>query len=50
MRADDSERLKQAAAEAMSGNIGGDKKLEPHERSGSQGTRDKETEKLVSKT
>ena len=52
LRADDSERLKQAAAEAMSGDIGtaGGKKLEPHERSGSLGTRDKETENLVSKT
>lgn len=51
VRAEDSERLKQAAAEAMSENIGapGDKTLEPHERSGSLGTRDKETEKLVSK-
>lgn len=51
VRADDSERLKHAAAEAMSENIGaqGNKKLEPHERSGSLGTRDKETENLVSK-
>ena len=52
IRADDSERLKKAAAEAMSDDIGSQsgKKLEPHERSGSVGTRDKETEDLVSKT
>ena len=52
VRADDSERLKQAAAEAMSENIGdpGDKKLEPHERSGSLGTRDRESEDLVTKS
>ena len=51
-RADDSERLKQAAAKAMSDDIRspGGKKLEPHERSGSLGTRDKETENLVNKT
>ena len=49
LKADDTERLKQAAAEAMSEDISspGDKKLEPHERSGSFGTRDRETEKLV---
>ena len=52
IRADDSERLKKAAAEAMSDDISsqGAKKLEPHERSGSVGTRDKETEDLMSKT
>ena len=50
-KADDSERLKQAATEAMSEGIGrpGEKKLEPQERSGSLGTRDKETENLVGK-
>ena len=52
LKADDSDRLKQAAAEAMSDNIGpgSNKKLEPHERSGSLGTRDKETEDLVNKS
>ena len=51
VKADDSERLKQAAAEAMSDDIGspGEKKLEPQERSGNLGTRDKETEHLVGK-
>lgn len=51
VRADDSDRLKQAAAEAMSNDVGsaGEKKLEPHEKSGSLGTRDKETENLVGK-
>ena len=51
VKPDDSERLKQAAAEAMSDNIssGGEKKLEPQTRSGSLGTRDKETENLVGK-
>ena len=48
VKADDSERLKQAAAEAMAENVG-DKKLEPQERSGSLGQRDKETEDLVGK-
>lgn len=49
LRTDDSERLKQAAAEAISDDIAtsSDKKLEPHARSGSLGTRDKEAEKLV---
>ena len=48
VKPDDSERLKQAAAEAMSDDIGsgGERKLE---RSGSLGTRDKETENLVGK-
>jgi hypothetical protein len=48
-RADDSERLKQAAAEAMSDGIGtpSDGKLEPHAKSGSLATRDRETENLV---
>lgn len=52
LRADDSERLKQAAAEAMSDDIGtpSTKKLEPHERTGSSSTRDKETENLISKS
>ena len=52
IRADDTERLKKPAAEAKSDDIGsqGVKKLEPHERSGSVGTRDKETEDLMSKT
>ena len=51
VKADDSERLKQAAAEAMSDSTGsnGDKKLEPQEKSGSSETRDKETENLVGK-
>lgn len=52
VKADDSERLKEAAAEAMSENIGApsEKKLEPQERIGGLGTRDKETEKLVGKS
>ena len=51
VKPDDSERLKQAAAEAMSDDISssGEKKLEPQERSGSLRTRDKETENLVGK-
>ena len=51
VKADDSERLKQAAAEAMSGDIEsvGDKKLKPHEKSGVLEARDKETENLVGK-
>ena len=51
VKPDDSERLKQAAAEALSDDIcsGGEKKLEPQERSWSLGTRDKETENLVGK-
>ena len=51
VKADDSERLKKAAAEAMSADIGppGEKKLEPQERSGSLGQRDKETENLMGK-
>lgn len=51
MRSDYSERLKLAAAEAMSEDIGspGDKRLEPQERTGSVGQRDKETEDLVGK-
>lgn len=50
-KADDSERLKKAAAEAMSEDIGpaNEKKPEPQERSGSLGQRDKETEDLVGK-
>ena len=52
VKPDDSDRLKQAAAEAMSDNIGspGEKKLEPQEISGNLGTRDKETEKVVGKS
>ena len=49
----DSERLKQAAAEAMADSIGtgGEgKTLEPQERSGSLGQRDKETENIVTKS
>ena len=49
VKADDSDRLKQAAAEAMAEDIGGEKKLEPQERSGSLGQRDKETENQVGK-
>ncbi|KAL8942847.1 MAG: hypothetical protein Q9211_001210 [Gyalolechia sp. 1 TL-2023] len=43
---EDSNRLEQAAAAAMAGDIGspGSKKLEPHERAGSMGTRDQEAE------
>ncbi|KAL8943094.1 MAG: hypothetical protein Q9216_001294 [Gyalolechia sp. 2 TL-2023] len=51
IKSDDSDRLKQAAAEAMAGDVGspGSKKLEPHERAGSTGTRDQEAEKLTGK-
>ena len=49
VRADDSERLKEAAAEAMNDDIGplGEKKLEPQEKSG---TIDAEAEKLIEKS
>ena len=49
VRADDSERLKEAAAEAMNDDISsaGEKKLEPQEKSG---TKDVEAEKLVGKS
>lgn len=48
----DTDRLKQAAAEAMADNIGDGegKKLEAHERSGSLGQRDKQTEDLMKKS
>lgn len=51
IKTEDSDRLKQAAAQAMSEDIGsgGEKKLEPQEKTGGQGTRDKETEELVGK-
>jgi len=51
VKADDRERLKQAAAKAMSEDISSpsEKKLEPQERSGSLGQNDAETEKLVRK-
>ena len=51
VKADDSGRLRQAAADAMSNDIGsvGEKKLEPHEKSGNPETRDKDTENLVGK-
>ena len=44
LKPDDSERLKQAAAEAMAGNIGadGEKKLEPQGKNGSAGATDHE--------
>ncbi|CAD6570870.1 MAG: ubiquitin-binding protein cue5 [Alectoria sarmentosa] len=50
-KAEDSERLKRAAAEATSGHVDftGEKKLEPHETSETLETRDKETENLVGK-
>ena len=49
VRADDSERLKEAAAEAMNADISshGEKKLEPQEKSG---TKDVEVETLVGKS
>ena len=49
IKAEDSERLKKAAAEAMSDDIGspGQKDLEPQQRTGSQGTRDKEAEEKL---
>lgn len=48
IRADDSDRLKQAAAEAMADDIGtpGNKELEAPERSDSLGTRNKEADNL----
>ncbi|KAL8802614.1 MAG: hypothetical protein Q9182_003705 [Xanthomendoza sp. 2 TL-2023] len=51
VKVDDSNRLKQAAAEAMADDIGssGAKKLEPREQTGSMGTRDQEAEKLTGK-
>ncbi|KAL9636333.1 MAG: hypothetical protein Q9164_002879 [Protoblastenia rupestris] len=51
VKADDSERLKQAAAEAKTeGSSGSEKKLEPQERTGSLGQRDKDMENLVAKS
>lgn len=49
--AKDNDRLKQAAAEAMAGDIGQDeeKKVSANEGSGSLGQRDKETDNLVGK-
>ncbi|KAL9601319.1 MAG: hypothetical protein Q9219_002614 [cf. Caloplaca sp. 3 TL-2023] len=51
IKSEDSERLKKAAAEAGGDDLGsaGMKKLEPHERVGSTGTRDQEAEKLTGK-
>ncbi|KAL8822043.1 MAG: hypothetical protein Q9223_000035 [Gallowayella weberi] len=51
VKVDDSNRLKQAAAEARADDTGspGAKKLEPREQTGSMGTRDQEAEKLTSK-
>ncbi|KAL9606081.1 MAG: hypothetical protein Q9179_000761 [Wetmoreana sp. 5 TL-2023] len=51
VKADDSDRLKQAAAEAKADDIQspGNKKLEPQERSGGTGNRDQEAEKLTGK-
>ncbi len=51
VKADERERLKKAAAEATSEDIGSPrgKKLEPQKRSGSPGLKDKETENLVGK-
>ena len=52
VKAGDTERLKQAAAEAMSDGIGssGEKKLEPHDRSGNLETRDEGSENLMGKS
>ena len=52
VKSDDSDRLKQAAAEAMSDDIGptGKKELKPQERSENLETRDKETENLLGKS
>ena len=49
LKEDDSERLKKAAAEAMSEDIGpkGTKKLEPQETTGESGTRDQEAEAML---
>ena len=51
IKADDTERLKAAAAEAMTEDIGssgkGGLELRPAERSGSMGTRDTEAEEML---
>ncbi|KAI9835596.1 MAG: hypothetical protein M1819_002047 [Sarea resinae] len=52
LKGEDSERLKRAAAEAMNEDIGSSsgssgKKLEPHQKTGSQGTKDKEAEEVL---
>ncbi|KAL8841909.1 MAG: hypothetical protein Q9170_000782 [Blastenia crenularia] len=51
VKSEDSDRLKQAAVEAMAYDIGspGAKKMEPHEQTGSMKTRDQEAEKLIGK-
>lgn len=51
VKVDDSNRLKQAAAEAKADDIAspGAERLEPRERTGSMGTRDQEAEKLTGK-
>lgn len=51
IRSDDADGLKQAAADAMTDDIGspGTTKLEPQERTGGMGTRDQEAEKLIGK-
>jgi len=51
VKPEDSERLKQAAAEAMADDISapGDKKVEPQENSGSLWQKDKTTEDIVGK-
>ncbi|KAI9753467.1 MAG: hypothetical protein M4579_005151 [Chaenotheca gracillima] len=50
LKSEDTERLKKAAAEAMSDDIGPDSRkgsLEEHEKTGPQGTKDKEAEKKL---
>ena len=49
IKLEDTERLKQATAEAMAESIGmdGKKELKPSERTGSSGTRDKEAEEKL---
>ena len=49
VKADDSDRLKKAAAEAISNDIGPEKKLEAQDRTGSLRTRNKESENVVGK-
>ena len=51
LKPEDSDRLKQAAAEAMSDSITspGDKKLEPQDKSESTDIRDKKIEEIVEK-
>ncbi len=50
VKSEDSDRLKQAAAEAMNDDIRPDKNLEPQEKPGEASQIDKKTEELVGKS